>query len=246
MEYIEGGELFQYVGGEETLHEIEVVYLFRQIIAALQYCHQLNIHHRDLKPENILLDKSTFQIKLVDFGMAALQPQGTMLTTPCGSPHYAAPEVIKTQSYDGAKADIWSCGVILFMMLSGRPPFNHPNEEVNLGHLFRLIGRAEYHMPSNLSPEAQDLIRRILVADPKHRISIDGIWEHPLMHKYDAEFGHQGEKTQLDYWAGPIPVLESWTPLDKFTVDREIFRYLRTLWHSEKEEILMERLMSEE
>src|SRR5262245_22486992 len=113
MEYVEGGELFSYMSEQGALPEFEVVHIFRQIIAALGYCHRINIHHRDLKPENILLDRDNLQIKLVDFGMAALQPQGKKLTTPCGSPHYAAPEVIGTKPYDGARADIWSCGVIL-------------------------------------------------------------------------------------------------------------------------------------
>jgi serine/threonine protein kinase len=246
MDYIEGGELFQYIGEQGTIQEIEVVHLFRQIIAALLYCHRLHIHHRDLKPENILLDRNTFQIKIVDFGMAALQPLGTKLTTPCGSPHYAAPEVIKTTSYDGAKADIWSCGVILFVMLTGNPPFNYSGKEADLRPLFRMITRAEYTMPPGLSIEAQDLIRRILVPDPKRRISIEAIWKHPFLHKYDAELGFEGEKATLDYWVGPTPSLTAWEPLDRSTVDREIFRYLRTLWHSEDSEVLMQRLLSNE
>lgn len=246
MEYIEGGELFQYIGEQGTLQEIEVVHLFRQIIAALLYCHRLNIHHRDLKPENILLDKKNFKIKLVDFGMAALQPVGKKLTTPCGSPHYAAPEVIKTESYDGGKADIWSCGVILYVMLAGSPPFNYSGEEADLRHLFRSIARAEYVMPDMLSPEAQDLIRRILVPDPRRRISIEQIWKHPFLHKYDKELEFEGEKAKMEYWVGPTPSISAWQNLDRSTIDREILRYLRTLWHSEKEEVLLQRLMSKE
>jgi serine/threonine protein kinase len=246
MEYVEGGELLEYIGKRGILEEIEVVHLFRQIIAALVYCHRLYIHHRDLKPENILLDKQSFQIKLVDFGMAALQPLGSKLTTPCGSPHYAAPEVIKTTSYDGAKADIWSCGVILYVMLTGSPPFNYSDEQADLNYLFRCIARAEYTMPENLSIEAQDLIRRILVPDPRRRISIEEIWDHPFLHKYDTELGFEGKKATLEYWVGPSPCIVGWKPLDRSTVDREIFRYLRTLWHSASEETLMQRLLSQE
>ncbi|KAF2116737.1 hypothetical protein BDV96DRAFT_34142 [Lophiotrema nucula] len=246
MEFIQGGELFTYIGEQGQLHEIEVVHLFRQIVAALLYCHRLNIHHRDLKPENILLDRETKMIKLVDFGMAALQPVGKQLTTPCGSPHYAAPEVIRTQSYDGGKADVWSCGVILFVMLTGTPPFNYSGEEDDLKHLFRAIARADYQMPDFLSKEAQDLIRRILVPDPRHRISMDDIWDHKFLRKYDSELQFQGEKATRQHWVGPLPAITEWTQLDHNTLDREILRNLRTLWHSEKEKVLVQRLLSKE
>lgn len=246
MEYVEGGELFQYIGEQGILQEIEVVYLFRQIIVALLYCHRLNIHHRDLKPENILLDRNTLSIKLVDFGMAALQPVGKKLTTPCGSPHYAAPEVIRTTSYDGGQADVWSCGVILYVMLTGTPPFNYSGDEADLKHLFRAISRADYVMPDMLTREAQDLIRRILVPDPRRRISIEAIWKHPFLHKYDAQLGFEGEKATMKYWVGPLPSIADWRPLERSTIDREILRYLRTLWHSEKEDVLVQRLLCKE
>ncbi|KAF2005331.1 serine/threonine-protein kinase GIN4 [Amniculicola lignicola CBS 123094] len=249
MEYVEGGELFSYIGEHERLEEIEVVHLFRQIIAALLYCHRLSIHHRDLKPENILLDKVNMHIKLVDFGMAALQPAGKKLTTPCGSPHYAAPEVIRTEKYDGGKADIWSCGVILFVMLTGTPPFNYAagrDERENLKYLFRAIERASYVMPDDLSREAKDLIKKILVRDPKRRISIEEIWKHPFLHKYDVQLNFYGEAATLQHWVGPVPTITEWLPLERDTIDREILRYLRTLWHSEEEEVLVQRLLSEE
>ncbi|KAH3984114.1 non-specific serine/threonine protein kinase [Parastagonospora nodorum] len=246
MEYVEGGELFSFIHEQEGLIEIHAVHIFRQIIAALIYCHRINIHHRDLKPENILLDRDTMTVKLVDFGMAALQPVGKKLTTPCGSPHYAAPEVIKTTSYDGAKADVWSCGVILFVLLTGTPPFNYSGEDRHLGALFRDIQAAKYVMPDNLSPEAQDLIRRILVADPKRRIGLDDIWNHPFMRKYQKELNFVGEFATVDHWTGPLPAIAEWTSLKRDTVDREILRYLRTLWHSEKEEVLIQRLLSKE
>lgn len=245
MEYVEGGELFNYIHEQGGLVEIQTVHIFRQIIAALMYCHRINIHHRDLKPENILLDRETMTVKLVDFGMAALQPTGRKLTTPCGSPHYAAPEVIKTMSYDGAKADVWSCGVILCVLLTGIPPFNYSGEDRHLKHLFRDIAEARYVMP-DVSNEAQDLIRRILVVDPKRRIGLDGIWHHPFMRKYQNELGFVGEAATQEHWAGSLPAIEDWTTLERTTIDREILRYLRTLWHSEKEEVLIQRLMSKE
>ncbi|KAH7359906.1 serine/threonine-protein kinase-like protein GIN4 [Pyrenochaeta sp. MPI-SDFR-AT-0127] len=246
MEFVEGGELFSYIHEQGGLIEIHTVHIFRQIIAALIYCHRINIHHRDLKPENILLDRDTMTVKLVDFGMAALQPTGKKLTTPCGSPHYAAPEVIKTISYDGAKADVWSCGVILYVLLTGTPPFNYSGEERHLKHLFQDIAAAKYVLPDGLSWEAQDLIKRILVADPKRRICLDEIWNHPFLRKYQQELNFVGENANQDHWTGPLPAIAEWTTLERTTIDREILRYLRTLWHSEKEEVLIQRLMSNE
>ncbi|KAJ4369149.1 serine/threonine-protein kinase gin4 [Neocucurbitaria cava] len=246
MEFVEGGELFSYIHEQGGLIEIHTVHIFRQIIAALIYCHRINIHHRDLKPENILLDRDTMTVKLVDFGMAALQPTGKKLTTPCGSPHYAAPEVIRTVSYDGAKADVWSCGVILYVLLTGTPPFNYSGEDRHLKNLFQDIAAAKYVMPDGLSREAQDLIRRILVADPKRRIGLDEIWNHPFLRKYNHELNFVGEFASQDHWTGPLPAIAEWTTLERTTIDREILRYLRTLWHSEKEEVLIQRLMSSE
>lgn len=160
MEYVEGGELFHYVEECRGLNEVESVYIFRQLVAAMLYCHRLHIHHRDLKPENILIDRESRRIKLVDFGMAALQPEGKKLTTACGSPHYAAPEVIKSRPYDGAQADVWSLGVILYVMLTGMTPFNYDAER-NLHVMYQAIGAADYYMPPELSTEAKDLVKRI-------------------------------------------------------------------------------------
>ncbi|EUC39052.1 hypothetical protein COCCADRAFT_455 [Bipolaris zeicola 26-R-13] len=246
MEFVEGGELFAYIQEQGGLIEIHAVHVFRQIIAALTYCHRINIHHRDLKPENILLDRDTMTVKLVDFGMAALQPVGKKLTTPCGSPHYAAPEVIRTTSYDGAKADVWSCGVILFVLLTGAPPFNYSGDDRDMKHLFRDIAQAKYVMPDNISKEAQDLIRKILVPDPKRRISLEEIWNHPFLRKYKQELNFLGDNAHLDHWTGPSPVIAEWTALDRATINRDILRYLRTLWHSEKEENLIQKLISSE
>jgi serine/threonine-protein kinase HSL1 (negative regulator of Swe1 kinase) len=247
MEFIEGGELFTYIHEQQGgLIEIHVVHIFRQIIAALIYCHRISIHHRDLKPENILLDRDTMTVKLVDFGMAALQPAGKKLTTPCGSPHYAAPEVIKTTAYDGSKADVWSCGVILYVLLTGTPPFNYSGEDRDLKYLFRAIEKGDYVMPDNISHEAQDLIKKILIPDPLRRIGLDEIWRHPFMRKYSKELGFVGEYTSRDHWAGPLPAIASWETLERTTVNREILRYLRTLWHSENEEVIVQRLISQE
>jgi serine/threonine protein kinase len=251
MEYVEGGELFEYVADRTRLQEDVTVYLFRQIIWALKYCHGLNIHHRDLKPENILLDYNTMIVKLVDFGMAALQPEGNFLTTPCGSPHYAAPELLSNRPYDGSQADVWSAGVVLFVMLTGYPPFNFPQdnhgvvpEDHKLKGLFRAITRAEYRLPGALSDEAKDLIKKIFVPDPSKRINIDEVWDHPFIHKYDSVWG-------LDTLEPSNSMIElalaqdTWKPLRPKNIDREIFRALRTLWHSESDTVLTDRLCND-
>ncbi|KAL9092796.1 MAG: hypothetical protein Q9165_004214 [Trypethelium subeluteriae] len=241
MEYVKGGELFTHIDENRGLDEDEAVWLFRQIIAALLYCHRLNIHHRDLKPENILLDEETHTIKLVDFGMAALQPPGRYLSTPCGSPHYAAPEVVSKSPYDGGQADVWSCGVILYVMLSGYTPFNYDGDH-NIRQMFHAIKRADYYMPETFSREAQDLLRRIFVPNPKHRITMEFIWAHPLLHKYDADFGF----ASLAEMVGPMPKIEDWNVKTRRDINGELLRNLRCLWHSEKEEVLIERLLNNE
>lgn len=241
MEYVEGGELFHYVEQRKGLPEDETIIIFRQIIAALLYCHGMHICHRDLKPENILLDPDQLTVKLIDFGMAALQADGKMLSTPCGSPHYAAPEVVSTKPYDGKQADVWSCGVILYVMLTGTTPYNY-GQEGDIRLLFRDIARAKYYMPPDLSNEAKDLIRRIFVPDPKYRITMDELWDHPLLHKYDAQFGFDGPAGSKENVVGPTPELENWSIKRSSNVDREILRNMRTLWHSEPESSLLRKL----
>ncbi|THY89412.1 Pkinase-domain-containing protein [Aureobasidium pullulans] len=245
MEYVEGGELFHYIEECRGLGEQESVYIFRQIVAALLYCHRMHIHHRDLKPENILLDRENIQVKLVDFGMAALQPEGKKLTTACGSPHYAAPEVIKSRPYDGARADVWSCGVILYVMLTGMTPFNH-DQDRNLSVMYRAIAEADYYMPPELSRDAQDLLRKIFVPDPRRRITMEQIWEHPLLHKFDEEWGYTGPLASKEAWVGPSPILEDWTVTREAEVDKEILRNMRTLWHSVPQSVLVKKLVSNE
>ncbi|KAL1304799.1 hypothetical protein AAFC00_003728 [Neodothiora populina] len=245
MEYVEGGELFHYVEECQGLSELESVYIFRQIVAAMLYCHRIHIHHRDLKPENILIDRQTRRIKLVDFGMAALQPVGKKLTTACGSPHYAAPEVIRSKPYDGAQADVWSCGVILYVMLTGMTPFNYDKER-NLHVMYQAIADANYYMPPELTAQAQDLLRRIFVPDPRRRITMDEVWEHPFLHKFDEDWGYTGVHALKEAWIGPSPMLNEWTVSDADDIDKEILRNMQTLWHSVPRQLLVKKLLSRE
>jgi serine/threonine-protein kinase HSL1 (negative regulator of Swe1 kinase) len=240
LEYVEGGELFDYVSTHGPLPEEEAVRLFRQIISGLAYCHRFNICHRDLKPENILLD-GNHNIKLADFGMAALQPAGHWLNTSCGSPHYAAPEIIYGRRYRGDRADIWSCGIILFALLTGFLPFDGGD----LSNTLRLVKKGDYHLPPWLSIESADLIQRILQKRPEDRIGIQNIWNHPLLKKYETL--HQAMSNHI---LGPPPPLSAndCGPLvtSRADIDMELLRNLQTLWHCAKPETLVERLLSKE
>ncbi|KAJ5787789.1 hypothetical protein N7457_002779 [Penicillium paradoxum] len=238
LEYVEGGELFEYVHNNGPLPEEEAVRLFRQIIAALGYCHRFNICHRDLKPENILLD-SQHNIKLADFGMAALQPAGHWLNTSCGSPHYAAPEIIYGRKYRGDRADMWSCGIILYALLTGYLPFDGGD----LGSTLRLVKKGQYMIPSELSAEAADLIQRILQKRPEDRISMKNIWVHPLFTKYEKL-----HDAMLDHYVGPPPPLSVKDCGQALSctqeIDMDILRNLQTLWHDVRPEDLVHRLLS--
>ncbi|KRZ29910.1 Serine/threonine-protein kinase BRSK2 [Trichinella pseudospiralis] len=154
LEYVSGGELFDYLVRKGRLPIKEAKKIFRQIVYALDYCHAQNICHRDLKPENLLLDERN-NIKIADFGMASLQVEGSMLETSCGSPHYACPEVIRGEKYDGKKADVWSCGVILYALLVGALPF----DDDNLRHLLEKVKRGVFHIPHFVPPDCQSLLR---------------------------------------------------------------------------------------
>ena len=122
MEYVSGGELFEYIVKKQKLSEQDSCKYFQQIIQGVEYLHELGIVHRDLKPENLLLDYKS-NLKLVDFGLSNTYKQGDTLKTACGSPCYAAPEMIEGKAYLGARVDVWSCGVILFAMVAGYLPF---------------------------------------------------------------------------------------------------------------------------
>ena len=173
MELIEGGELFDYLVKKGKLVESEARKFFQQMLLGLDFCHRHLICHRDLKPENLLLD-SQGNIKIADFGMARFQHNGRQLETSCGSPHYASPEIIKGIKYDGAPSDIWSCGVILYALLSGSLPF----DDDNIRRLLSKVKAGIYQIPDHISPDARHLIESMLVIDPKNRITIEEIFQH--------------------------------------------------------------------
>eukprot|EP01133_Synstelium_polycarpum_P015232 gene15232-18028_t len=174
LEYVEGGELFDYLVEKGGLESGEALYFFQQIITGLDYCHSRNICHRDLKPENLLLNGDK-KIKICDFGMGSIIRKDTLLHTSCGSPHYASPEVVSGIDYDGQKADVWSCGVILYALLTGKLPF----DDENIRRLLNKVKNGAFVMPAFIHKDAQDLLTKMLIVDPKKRISIKDIKKHP-------------------------------------------------------------------
>jgi len=174
MEYVKSGELFDYIVEKGRLMEDEARHFFQQIISGVEYCHRNMVVHRDLKPENLLLD-SKMNVKIADFGLSNIMRDGHFLKTSCGSPNYAAPEVISGKLYAGPEVDVWSCGVILYALLCGSLPF----DDENIPNLFKKIKGGIYNLPSHLSPGARDLIPRMLLVDPLKRITIPEVRQHP-------------------------------------------------------------------
>ncbi|KAM0848521.1 hypothetical protein ACQ4PT_054327 [Festuca glaucescens] len=170
LEYVTGGELHDKIADRGSLKEDEARKYFQQLINAIDYCHSRGVYHRDLKIENLLLDTAG-NLKVSDFGLSAISEQvkaDGLLHTTCGTPNYVAPEVIEDKGYDGALADLWSCGVILFVMLAGFLPF----EDDNVASLYKKISAAQFNCPSWFSDGAKKLIARILDPNPSTRMTI--------------------------------------------------------------------------
>ncbi|KAJ8767489.1 hypothetical protein K2173_017533 [Erythroxylum novogranatense] len=195
MEYVAGGQLSDKLSYAKKLGESETRKLFQQLIDAVDYCHNRGVYHRDLKPENLLLDNNG-KVKVSDFGLSALRKPGGILTTACGSPCYVAPELFSNGGYDGASADVWSCGVILFELLAGYLPF----DDRNLMMLYRKISRAEYACPKWFTENQKKLISRMLDPNPTKRIKIPEIIEDSWFKtEYFASCAYEcNEKINLD------------------------------------------------
>ncbi|KAI3353247.1 hypothetical protein L3Q82_019778 [Scortum barcoo] len=180
LEYCPGGELFDYIIAKDRLSEEETRVFFRQIVSAMAYVHSQGYAHRDLKPENLLIDED-HNLKLIDFGLCA-KPKGGLgyeLMTCCGSPAYAAPELIQGKAYIGSEADVWSMGVLLFALLCGYLPFDDDNCMV----LYRKITRGRYDNPRWLSPGSVLLLNQMMQVDPKRRATLRQLLDHPWVMK---------------------------------------------------------------
>ncbi|KAE8773679.1 CBL-interacting protein kinase 29 [Hordeum vulgare] len=161
-----GGELFSLVDSDGRMTEDLARHYFRQLVSAVRYCHSRGVYHRDIKPENLLLDGEG-ELKVADFGLGAIAL--------CGTPAYVAPEILSKQGHHPAKVDIWSCGVVLFVLAAGYLPFN----DTSLINMYRKIYAGRFRCPNWFSPALRHLLRRILDPNPATRIDTDGIMEHP-------------------------------------------------------------------
>uniref|UniRef100_A0A7S1NGA1 non-specific serine/threonine protein kinase n=1 Tax=Eutreptiella gymnastica TaxID=73025 RepID=A0A7S1NGA1_9EUGL len=181
LELVTGGELFDKIVQKKRFDETMARNYFQQLVVGTYYCHLNDVAHRDLKPENLLLDDKGI-LKISDFGLSNLQPNsgsgqmgaGQQLYTMCGTPEYVAPEVLRDQGYNGFIADVWSCGVILYVMLAGSLPFRDTEKST----VFQKIKAAQYEMKPFFPEGAQDLIRKLLVVDPAKRWTLEQVAEH--------------------------------------------------------------------
>ncbi|KAJ3217323.1 hypothetical protein HDU67_008125 [Dinochytrium kinnereticum] len=228
LEHVEGGELFDYLVKRGRLLEDEALQFFQQIIYGVDFCHRHLICHRDLKPENLLLDKDR-NVKIADFGMASLQVTGKMLETSCGSPHYASPEIIKGIKYDGPSADVWSCGVILYALLTGNLPF----DDENIRRLLSKVKSGMYFIPEHVGPLARDLIKKMLVVDPANRMTMSDVMSHPWFISKSPPNLSQLTQLTLNYESAL-----SFAINDPALIDREVVSSLNLLGWGEEETLV--------
>jgi len=181
MELLTGGELFDRIVAKQSFSEKEAAEVIKHVTGAIAHIHKIGIVHRDLKPENLLyLNKDPDSpIKITDFGLAKFRPNNSVdMHTACGTPGYVAPEVLKNENYTKA-VDLWSLGVILYILLCGFPPFYHQKTS----ELYKLIKKGEFDFPApywtDISDSAKDLVRRLLTVDPKGRITAEEVLQHP-------------------------------------------------------------------
>lgn len=199
MEYCSGGELFHYLVDHGRLREADCRRLFRAIVSAVAYLHSRGIAHRDLKPENILLGDALVP-KIADLGLCHTVAADALMKTPCGSPQYADPEVLSGKGYDGRASDVWSLGVVLFVMATATVPWRSTTQ----ARLFAEIAQAEYNIPGYLSPDLRDLIRSMMNPNVEERPTIAEVAKNAWLSEDERELGRLGatgltKATSLDY-----------------------------------------------
>ncbi|KAA3454635.1 CBL-interacting serine/threonine-protein kinase 14-like [Gossypium australe] len=194
MEFAKGGELFTRISKGRFSEDLSRRY-FQQLISAVRFCHSRGVFHRDLKPENLLLDEN-WNLKITDFGLSAvtdqIRPDG-LLHTLCGTPAYVAPEILAKKGYDGAKVDVWSCGIVLYVLHAGYLPFNDPNLMV----MYRRIYKGEFRFPKWTSPDLRRFLSRLLDTNPETRITVDEIITDPWFKKGYKETKFNAEDFEL-------------------------------------------------
>ncbi|KAL4342918.1 hypothetical protein S245_035906 [Arachis hypogaea] len=206
MEFIKGGELFARVSKGRFSEDLSRQY-FHQLISAVGYCHSRGVFHRDLKPENLLLDEHG-NLKVSDFGLSAVRDQihpDGLLHTLCGTPAYVAPEILSKRGYDGAKVDVWSCGVVLFVLTAGYLPFNDPNLMV----MYRKIYKGEFRCPRWMSPDLKRFLRKLLDVNPETRITVEEMKKDPWFRKGYKEIKPYEDDYGLGLGVGPNKVLNA-------------------------------------
>ena len=174
MEYIEGGDLCDYINKNISLSEHIACHFFRQLISVIEYLSEMGVSHRDIKPENILLDASQKNIKVIDFGLSNYCADTELLKSACGSPCFASPEMLSGNPYNGIATDLWSSGIVLYSMLVGTLPF----DDHELHSLYEQIKIGTFYIPSTLSLEAIDFLKKLLQVSPKKRINLEQIKQH--------------------------------------------------------------------
>ncbi|ORX53259.1 Pkinase-domain-containing protein [Hesseltinella vesiculosa] len=238
MEYLNGGDLYRQLLHKRRFSEQEAKNIFLQLMHALQWCHKHQICHRDIKLENILLDQTKKNIKISDFGMATMQSPDSPLNTSCGSPHYASPEIVRGIPYFGPSSDIWSSGVVLYLLLCG----HHPFDDKRTGRLLSKIKSGIYHpLPRDVSPQVKDLIARMLMVDPCKRITIAEILTHPWLQANPEKLRPCSD----DCAQSPDSIAQ---PLVTNACDIEgwIWKTMTILWCDMPEEMILHALTSHE
>ncbi|KAJ3692154.1 hypothetical protein LUZ60_012504 [Juncus effusus] len=194
MEFVKGGELFGKVAKGRLQEDLARKY-FQQLISAVAFCHARGVYHRDIKPENLLLDENG-DLKVADFGLSTVAEQmrhDGLFHTLCGTPAYVAPEVLARKGYDAIKADLWSCGVVLFVLMAGYLPFR----DRNVMSMYKKIFRAEYRCPRWFSPELIRLVRSLLEPNPDKRVTISDIMKNPWFKKDFKQINFYMEDNQF-------------------------------------------------
>ena len=209
MEFCPGGDLFEHIIEKARLMEDEARQLFRQILEAVHYLHSLGVSHRDLKPENILMTRDE-RLKISDFGLSSFVNSEGLVKTSCGSTNYASPECLSGKPYDGRMTDMWSCGVILYVMVTGQLPWTKRNE----AEKFEQIKAGDFTIPKFVSESAQELIRGLMNVDGKARLTAEQALNHPWLREVPQQFDENDRKgyvslRQVDqYFMRDIPGLD--------------------------------------